>query len=425
MQADNEKVPAEKQINGCNGIDSSNPDADVSPLVAGENSPSQAATTMTSMEKSPSDTGCNGSDSSNPDDDVSPVVAGENSPSHAATTKTSSEKSPSDTFYERLANFFESSGLSLLFNFRETSLDLYLFYKEVTERGGFYQVTKDVKWDEVASTLKLKSSVPMLPTQLQKLYSYLLYQFEQTYFYRTPVKPIKAPGDSSGIGVNSTAKRKYGDSSDSSDSTRIDFGGGDGPMEKRKCIYYPCQLSTEPGIAEQKLSPKTPSRNYSKKEADAPPRPKTSYQIFLRKECVRLKEIHGETSGSHNIRDMAIDAWRCLSETDRQPYVEEYKKDKERFDREMTAYKERKNLQNMTAQKMPSSSRPNENSRTISFQIEGDYHVTLQQSDAENFFVADESTIDTTVRMMKNAQADDPILQINFDDYCGSLDLPN
>ncbi|KAL6964638.1 hypothetical protein U1Q18_035693 [Sarracenia purpurea var. burkii] len=62
--------------------------------------------------------------------------AGEKLPSQEIATHTPSV----DSFYEKLTKLYEFSGLSLLFNFRETRLDLYMFYKEVTERGGFYQM---------------------------------------------------------------------------------------------------------------------------------------------------------------------------------------------------------------------------------------------------------------------------------------------
>lgn len=50
---------------------------------------------------------------------------------------------------------------------------------------------------------------------------------------------------------------------------------------------------------------------------DAPLKPRTGYQIFLRLETHRLKMIHGESSNSQNLREMAIDAWRCLPDKDK------------------------------------------------------------------------------------------------------------
>ncbi|XP_057493394.1 high mobility group B protein 10-like [Actinidia eriantha] len=154
---------------------------------------------------------------------------------NSAPQEIASQASLFDGFYEKLSKSFESSGLSLLFNFRETSLDLYMFYKEVTERGGFHVVTKDGKWGEVASTLNCKSSISMSPTQLHKLYAQLLYQFELTYNYRTLAKVVVPSG---------------------------------------------------PKLATQKPDVQTsPKNNEMKKDPNAPIGSRSTYQMYLRKEC--------------------------------------------------------------------------------------------------------------------------------------------
>ncbi|GFZ07233.1 hypothetical protein Acr_19g0001700 [Actinidia rufa] len=354
-----------------------------------------------------------------------------------------SQASLVDGFYEKLSKSFESSGLSLLFNFRETSLDLYMFYKEVTERGGFNLVTKYGKWGEIASTLHCKGSVSMSPTQLHKLYAQLLYQFELTYHYRTLAKVVK-PSDMKDYGSASKFNgigHPYGTENSSSCSTRkrkncdnsnlsiVLFGPNDCPTKKKKCNDNSNQLSTVvieticfasslqrgashsvhslfwiegPKLAAPKPDVQTSPKNKEmKKDPNAPIGSRSAYQMYLRKECDRLKKIHGETSGSHNIRNMAIDAWRCFSESDKQPYVEESRKDKERYNREMTAYKERKNMQ-----------------------PDGDYRVILQPT-TEKFFAPDVSTVELPGKLMKNAQPNDSLLQINWDECCGSLDIPS
>ncbi|KAG5525452.1 hypothetical protein RHGRI_031943 [Rhododendron griersonianum] len=325
-----------------------------------------------------------------------------------------------DSFYEKLSKQFESSGLSLLFNFRETSLDLYVFYKEVTDRGGFCLVTKDGKWVEVASTLNSKSIVSMSPIQLQKLYAQFLYQFEQTYHYRTPAQAAAAPGHSSGMGDNSNSSSRKRNHGSISPFLTVDLFNEDRPTAKKKCGDNSNQMSTGP--PKKKLVHKPPKKD-RKKDPNAPLRSRSAYQLFLMKECDRLKKIHGETSASQNTRNMVIDAWRHLSESGRQPYVEESMKDKERFNREMNAYKERKNMPGKT---------------------DGDYHVNVQLAPG-NFFIPDESAAELASRLMKNGQpnesaaelasrlmkngangqpTEDALFQINWDSYCGSLDIP-
>lgn len=51
-----------------------------------------------------------------------------------------------------------------------------------------FKVTKDGRWDEVASSLNADGSVLVPPNQIQTLYANLFFQFEQTYYYRSPSK---------------------------------------------------------------------------------------------------------------------------------------------------------------------------------------------------------------------------------------------
>ncbi|KAM7474311.1 hypothetical protein LguiB_021554 [Lonicera macranthoides] len=334
----------------------------------------------------------------------SPVVAG-------------GEGWSSDSFYEKLSKFYESSGLSLVFNFRETNTDLYQFYKDVTERGGFHQVTTDGKWGEVASALSSRSRISMSTTQLQKLYANLLYQFEQTYYYCTPSKPTQPPGQLSSIG-----KRKHCDGS--SDLRTVHSGTRDSPLGKAECANSFGQLSTEARTEEKKLPLQKPSKvKEMRKDRDAPVGLRSAYQIFLKMECDRLKKIHGESSGGL-IRDVAIKTWGVLPNKDRQPYFEASKNDRDRYNREMAEYKERKSKQITKIQSLATNTKPTILNFARPSQGDGDYHVTLE-TNAENVQVSDKSLVELATGLMKNARPNDPILQMNWDDYCGTLDIPS
>lgn len=418
----------------------------------------------------------------------------------APLSKPKSKSEKSDGFYEKLCKVNEPTGLSLIFNFRDTSLDLHLFYEKVTERGGYHQVTRDGSWGEVASALNIKSAVPMSPTQLQNLYASLLYQFEQTYHYRTPGKLIEASsrqatpiGHSSGNGDYSSCspgKRKHFDSS--SNSSAVHYSYDDSPSKKTESNKNSGQTCTVPSTEEQKLTLQSSVKEKEmKKDPNTPLGPRTGYQIFVKIECDRLKRIHGDTS-SGQLRDMAIEAWRNLSENDKKPYVEASRKDKERSIREMAAYNQCKiqkhakiqnlsrnkcpkvidfalapekdedyhhiiseleagnkcqNMYNGTTQKVIDFAKPLQTDgdyhvtlktdagnkcqitaqEVINFakplQTDGDYHVTLEP-DAETRYISDESMVELAIGMMKNARPNDPIFQMNWDEYCGSLDIP-
>ncbi|XP_027114864.1 putative high mobility group B protein 11 [Coffea arabica] len=322
------------------------------------------------------------------------------------------EKSAIDNFYEKLIKLNESSGLSLVFNFREAKMDLHLVFKEVTERGGSYQVSKDGKWNEVASALSVKNHAPILPSQIQKVYENLLCQYEQIHHYRTPAKVSKLTGGDSYDSL--LGKRK------SCECCSQDYEAG-----KRKCILDIYQGSSGPGTPEQKTTFQTSlDEETVMRHICAPQKARNSYQLFLKMECQRLRKIHGEASGSRSIRDRAIDAWKHLSEDDRLPYIEASRKDRERFYREMAVYMQyidKKVLKSENTLKDSASALINFGQSSL---INDDYYVTLE-ADAENFCLPDESLVESTIQMLKTRRPSDPMFQMTWDGFRSPPDTPS
>ncbi|QHO34310.1 High mobility group B protein [Arachis hypogaea] len=188
-----------------------------------------------------------------------------------------------DTFYLKLTHLFDSSGLTLIFNVRETLLDLYLVYLEVTTRGGFHQVSQEKKWGEVASALRLEGNIARLSAQVEKLYLQLLYQFEQLYFYRAPTKSSKTTG---------LHKRKQ----ISSETTEE---GGAGLVKEQALLL-------EPSDGKEK-----------KKRRGMAQGQRSAYQMFLKQECTRLKSCNSTSTGK-GILHTAIDSWRNMSPLEKQ-----------------------------------------------------------------------------------------------------------
>ncbi|XP_028791421.1 high mobility group B protein 10-like [Neltuma alba] len=230
--------------------------------------------------------------------------------------------SVSDTFYHKLNRVWESFGLGLIIDARETLLDLFLFYSEVTRRGGYHQVSRERKWDELVSALKLQGSKANLPVQLEKCYALLLYPFEQIYHYRDPAqKAVTNPtlGLLTDV-ISSGRKREYEVSL--SELTENE----DGEVETKMC-----KEMTGSELSEQKmLVLASPDDKKLKKRRGAPQGHKTAYQIFIKQECARLRSCN-EASARSNILHMAIDAWKNLTEIERQPFVEKSKKENERL----------------------------------------------------------------------------------------------
>ncbi|XP_016538814.1 putative high mobility group B protein 11 isoform X4 [Capsicum annuum] len=280
-----------------------------------------------------------------------------------------------DSFYEKLDKLNEPSGLSLAFNLRQTTLDLHLFYEEVTKRGGFNQVTKDAKWGEVASTLHVKSNITMFPTQLQKVYEILLLQFEQLYYYRSREKGTMQPP------------------SQVSDAARLEPVKG-------------------PETPEQK-SQSSSTHKYMRKDPGAPIRWRSSYQMYIKLECERLKKVFGESSGTKNIRDMAISAWKTMSENDKEPYVEASKLDKERYNREMAAYEHVKNKETANSPNLHRVLAPSMIDFGAPSRIDDRYYVTSQADTVSNT-VPDASFIESTVQISDNGNSSNPTFQMDW-----------
>ncbi|CAN4108920.1 unnamed protein product [Withania somnifera] len=277
-----------------------------------------------------------------------------------------------DSFYERLNKLNDSSGLSLVFNLRQTTLDLHLFYEEVIKRGGFNQVTKNAKWGEVAFTLHVKCNITIFPTQLQKVYKNLLLQFEQLYYYRSREKgtmqptsqvsdaarlePVKGSGARSD---DSAGKRKFCDRS--SPVVTLPSNERDGPVVKRKCNNDSRLVST--------VGPETPEQKSQS----------SSTNRYLRKDP---------------------------------PYVEASKLDKERYNREMAAYEQHKNKESANNPNLQSGLAPMINFGEPSG-IDNGYYVTLQ-ADTRSSIVPDASFIESTIQIPHNGNASNPIFLMDW-----------
>lgn len=76
-----------------------------------------------------------------------------------------------------------------------------------------------------------------------------------------------------------------------------------------------------PGTPEQKSNKQKKLENKDVlKDLKAPQKARTAYQLFVKSECERLRKTNGECSGTVSYRDLATEAWKHLSQSDRQVY---------------------------------------------------------------------------------------------------------
>ncbi|KAG4983354.1 hypothetical protein JHK87_028103 [Glycine soja] len=251
-----------------------------------------------------------------------------------------------ESFYLKLAELLESSGLSLIFNVRETLLDLYLFYLEVTRRGGYHPVGREKKWGEVVFALKLEGNSMKLCAQVEKLYAHILYQFEK---------------------LSSTVFK--------------------GPLQKKRnsTASLPHIMDIKDGMKVTEIS-----KDYSCHMTGSPPGRKTAYQIFLKHECARLETCSQALDGQKILR-LAIDTWRNMSEIEKQPYVEESKKKKEEIKEAMNDHNKQQSTQDTIREEKWHS-------------LSGDYLVTSQPETDNSLF--NKATVGLALKMTEKAPTD-------------------
>ncbi|XP_058083950.1 high mobility group B protein 15-like [Magnolia sinica] len=407
----------------------------------------------------------------------------------------------------------EPSGSGPIVQSGDSGFDAFVLYKEVTARGGFEKVTKDGRWGEVASALNLKIEAPGLFFLLQENYVYLL---EQMYILTmqgelaAPFGLLPAPdlfkknftGQASSNQDHPSGKRKrkknypppntdntgphMGKIMTGMINTKINSGylitTQLGSQKFDGLVYHvqecaDVQFAIIPGLVGTvgpysdpesclQIQPSTPTKSKSrsgskkaaiKKDPHAPRRIRTAYQFFLSEQLGRLKKTHPKnirkvatdawkslseserlpyievsqkekgsckqesgpdapqrTRSAYQIflcekysqlkihqdtettnLKMAIDAWKSLSESERLPYVEESRKDKERYEREMVAYKELQNTQSSNAEYQSCHSE---------LSVDDCYHVSLEtEQESGEFLVSDESTAQIACHLMENA----------------------
>ncbi|CAL5208671.1 unnamed protein product [Lathyrus oleraceus] len=303
--------------------------------------------------------------------------------------------SPDDleTFYVKLTDLLDSSGFTLILNVRETCLDLYQFYLEVTKRGGYHQVGKEKKWGEIVSALKLEGNNAKLCLQLEKLYANLLYKFEKFYFYRFPASQTPSAT------TKGSPKRKQ--SSTTSLSQLMD--DGDYPTAAKISKDYPFKMTAIPEVLLQ-----TPSKDKEKKKSRGVPIGRSGYQIFLKQECARLKASRQDIDGKTLMR-VAVDGWNNLSDIDKQPYLEESKKIKEqKKEAMMNEYNKQKSTQDLNKD----GKKPN--------LCNGDYYCVTLQPQANDPLV-NNAAVDLASKMTEKTSKD-PFFPFDLDAY-RSVDL--
>ncbi|TQD91769.1 hypothetical protein C1H46_022611 [Malus baccata] len=274
-----------------------------------------------------------------------------------------------------------------------------------------FQVTADERWGEVALALKLDGDNLQDPQPLLNLYVHILYQYEKLYYYREPhVKAAFTLGHAFyNTGDVSAIERKCRDN-----SSQMLVNLENALVEKRVAK----EMNWQPKLigstsAEQKQFPQLHSQKKEMKRRRGFPRgTQSAYTIFLRKECERLKNSASEQLKGQRILDLAVKAWRCLSESEKQPYIEASKRvNEKRAAQEMTADEENHGMQNAERGKKPSHSH-NGNCRAA---LQSDTEKSCVQIQAVNFQESLLEGIDWKKMLLRGMENDRQLMNVSKD----------
>jgi hypothetical protein len=323
-------------------------------------------------------------------------------------------------------------------------LDLHLLYKQVTACGGLEQVIKERRWKEIATALKIPSSIINYSFVLRKHYVDLLYHFEQVHYFGArgqlapPPGPLPAPRPSTKsmdngityqllVDPKQPTKRKK-NMVDPAQLFGVDPGAYVGQTvtgavdqrfdngylvtvvvgsEKLKGVLY--HVPTESTVQQYAMVPglmsnvgcdalglevqvtKKRKERIPKRDPSAPRLSKTGYKFFYVEQCARLKKTYAQTD--REIVTTVNDLWNKLSDNEKMQYIERSQQDKKRRKTQIMTYKERMKLQDCSE-----GYNGDKTSEVIGQKIEGngttsyfhdnsyDYHVSLDaEADANSF----------------------------------------
>ncbi|KAJ1427368.1 High mobility group box domain [Sesbania bispinosa] len=262
-------------------------------------------------------------------------------------------------------------------------LDLHVLYVEVTRRSGYEKVVAEKKWREVGSVFRFSSTTTSASFVLRKHYFNLLFHYEQVHFFKLR-GPLYTPSPDAFSGnspswrpelaiVEYTPKQTNHTPESPQAEVAIDTSSlsGYGTIEGkfdcgylvsvklgsevlRGVLYHPEQLVPPPSVAEPQQDHATgrynrrrgrsARRRKNKRRWDPNyPKPNRSgYNFFFAEKHYKLKELY--PNREREFTKMIGESWNNLSPEERKVYQNIGLRDKERYKRELTEYKEKMKL---------------------------------------------------------------------------------
>ncbi|KAI5059326.1 hypothetical protein GOP47_0025645 [Adiantum capillus-veneris] len=309
-------------------------------------------------------------------------------------------------------------------------MNLHAFYCQVTARGGLEQVIRATLWGELSEVLNVLKSVHNTSFVLRKLYTSLLFHYEQVYYFRVegqlrlPPVPLPAPSpveqtvDASVYEIPPELKASFKKRKRKLDPLQVfgvDPAGSVGSVatgaingkfeegyfvtvvvgtEKLSGVLYHVsadnkaeQYASVPSLIDSIGSDGAASgmeiqlygckkrKEYVRKiNPNAPKRTRTAYNIFFKEQRARLKQLYPDTKG-HGKK--VIEMWNKLSDKEKAPYVAQGSQEREKY---LAEHREKLRLQELQAPEGANDTgivQPGGEHDHIAYDASHDYHVSL------------------------------------------------
>ncbi|KAK7311000.1 hypothetical protein RJT34_08836 [Clitoria ternatea] len=253
-------------------------------------------------------------------------------------------------------------------------LDLHVLYVEVTRRSGYEKVVAEKKWREVGSVFRFSATTTSASFVLRKHYFSFLFHYEQVHFFkvRGPIytppadafsgnvqswkpelaiveyspkpmddTPMNRMKDAACFSVNGTIEGKF----DCGYLVSVKVGS----EILRGVLYHPEQ-SAAPAPVPQHSNAIVPfnrkarrsgrkRKNKRRLDPNYPKPNRSGYNFFFAEKHYTLKKLY--PNREREFTKMIGESWNNLSPEERKVYQNIGLRDKERYKRELSEYKEK------------------------------------------------------------------------------------
>ncbi|MCO5614306.1 hypothetical protein L7F22_068584 [Adiantum nelumboides] len=377
-----------------------------------------------------------------------------------------------ELFMSTLDNFLSALGTRLTIpKLGGKEVNLHAFYCHVTARGGLEQVIRASQWKELLKVLDVPKNVHNPSFVLRKLYTNLLFHYEQVYYFRVegqlrlPPVPLPAPNPVEQIGDDrslyeipqelkaSFKKRKR--KLDPIQVFGVDPAGCVGAIatgaingkfeegyfvtvvvgtEKLSGVLYHVSSDSNsqqyasvpslidsvgadgsaPGMEIQLYGCKKRKEYVRKINPNAPKRTRTAYNIFFKEQRERLKQLYPDTKG-HGKK--VIEMWNKLSDKEKAPYVARGSEEREKY---LAEHREQLRLQQSQAAEGAIDTgivQTGGEHDHIAYDASHDYHVSL---DVDNDPHSGHAQLSEADQVYQAYHVNDPQAHISESELTGS-----